>query len=661
MVLFTGACSQIAGIFSQTSEHSAVAVIDGVKITSEELLLKYERTASGAVAAKYDSAAVTDFLERYVNLRIKLLAAREAGYYGSVSLKEELDGYRNSLGRPYLLDKEVMEPIVRDLFEKKQEVLSVSHILIRVEPDATPLDTVRAYDKLAVIRDSVVAGANFGAMALRYSEDPSASISELAPGYKGFLGKLRAGRLVEPFEDMAYHMPVGEVSPIFRTRFGYHILTVHDRLPMQPDIRLSHIMIRANPEEAQDSLSSLERILAIKARIDAGEPFDSLARSTSEDASSAAHGGDIGTFSYDASAVDTAFINAAFALEHIGDISGVVESTFGYHLIKLTERSSWTSYEEAFDDLKRTVSRMPRVRRAEKELAGDLRSSHRLSVDTLVLQSLVEGVPRDSVRRILSRRAVADSAGVVVVGTYADSSFTVGQLSSFINESSTPLPAATTADQQILIYMDAFLDDTAISYAARQLEDTDEEFGEMMREFEDGLVLFRFMEDSVWTAAETDSVALAAHYVDHKNNYRFPDRKLIVQLYSRNDSLLTDAVSRLDSGATWTTLALEFAADSTHAMEIDTVMVEGATNSIYDRALDLQEGSRTDPIAYRSGKAILYYSGTEPARTKTFPEARASVLSEYQEMIEDWMIARLRARYAVQTYPEHLQSAFRME
>ena len=631
-----------------------VAIIDGRAITPDELSQKYDRTTSGIAIVEEDSTVMLDFLERYVDLRVKLMAAREAGYYLQPSLKEELDGYRNALGRPYLLDQEVIEPIVRDLFDKKQEILSVSHILTRVTPEAAAEDTLAAYNKLSSIRDSVMSGADFGTMALLHSEDPSASISRLAPGYEGFLGRFSAGRLVKPFEDMAYKTPVGEVSPVFRTQFGYHILTVHERAPMLPDIRLSHIMTRPSGAAGPDSLSPLERILAIKSSIDAGESFEAAARNHSEDPNSAHRGGDIGTFSYDNVVMDTAFSNAAFALKNIGDVSDIVTSEYGHHLIKLTGRSSLATYEEAFEDLKRTAARLPRMRQAEKELAQDVRSRHSVTVDTLLLHSLVDGIEPDSVREVLAGHAYADSADAVLVATLADSSFSLGQVSSYLADNPGALPNAATADEQVLMYVDVFLDDAAISFAARNLEQTDEAFAAMIREFEEGLVLFRFMEDSVWTATEMDTVGLMTHYEGHKDKYRFPDRKRILQLYSRNDSLLTDAIERLDEGMAWAELAAEIMADSMHALRMDTVMVEGVTNSVYDQALELNKSSRTDALSYRSGKIVLYFDDIELARQMTFSEARAIVITEHQETLEGEIVARLRSRYKVQTFPENL-------
>src|SRR5690606_38946010 len=124
---------------------------------------------------------------------------------------------REQLAKPYLLERAVLEDIVRDLYEKQQEEIRASHILVRVDENAAPEDTLRAYERLAAVRDSVLAGADFAEMAARHSEDPSAVQN------RGDLGYFSGGRMIQAFEEQAYGTPVGGVSGIFRTSFGYHI------------------------------------------------------------------------------------------------------------------------------------------------------------------------------------------------------------------------------------------------------------------------------------------------------------------------------------------------------------------------------------------------------------------------------------------------------
>ncbi len=655
-----GACKHLAGTSETEPGPDVVAVFDGQHLTLAEFEEQFLKTSAGLESATGDSmAAYRDFLDRYVNLRIKLLAAREAGYYELEDLLQELDSYRVSFGRPYLVDKEVMEPILRDMYEKRKEVVEVSHILARLDPNPLPADTLAAYERLSTVRDSVLAGADFGDLAARHSEDPSARMPSVVQGYRGYLGRFSAGRMIKPFEDMAYETPVGEVSPIVRTQYGYHLLKVHSKVPSRPDVRISHIMTRVQGLTGADTLAALEKIRAAGERISAGESFEAVALDVSEDPNSNTRGGDVGIFRFDAFDLDSVFYHTAFGLESVGDVSGVVESQFGFHVLKLTERMEPGTFEEDYEDLENMAAHLPRVREAEGQLAGKARAEFAATVDTTALLELVAGQRPDSVRAILTDLAGDDLAASRLVGGLGDSLITVGRLASFVNDPSKRLRNENSAALQVLSYVDALLDELAVSYAARNLEMTDPEFADIIQEFRDGLVLFRFMEDSVWTAADQDSAGLLAHYEANRDSYWFGDRKRIVQIFSRNDSLLSDAVARIDSGLTWTELAAFLAEDSLHQVTLDSILVEGTTSSIYDRALDLEPGSRTEFLPYRGGRVALYLDGTEPARARTFEEARARVVNEHQQTLEAEVVARLRNRYRVTTFPERLVEAFR--
>ena len=344
-----GACKSLSTSVDEEPGPDVVAVFDGVHLALAEFEEQFLKTSAGLEDAMGDSlAAYRDFLDRYVNLRIKLLAAREAGYYELPELRQELDGYRVSFGRPYLVDKEVMEPILRDMYEKRKEVVEVSHIMARLDVNAVPADTLAAYRKVEAVRDSILSGADFGDMAVRHSEDPSARMPSTVQGHRGYLGRFSAGRMIKPFEDMAYETVVGEVSPVVRTQYGYHILQVHSRVASRPDVRISHVMTRPQGFDKADTLAALEKIQRAKARIDAGEAFEAVASELSEDPNSNSRGGDVGTFRYDAFDLDSVFYHTAFGLENVGDVSDVIESQFGFHVVKLTERMQPGTFEEEY-------------------------------------------------------------------------------------------------------------------------------------------------------------------------------------------------------------------------------------------------------------------------------------------------------------------------
>ena len=95
--------------------------------------------------------------------------------------------------------------------------------------------------------------------------------------------------------------------------------------------RVSHILI----ETADDAAAALATITEVQAKLVAGEDFAELAKTYSNDTFSAENGGDL---EYVTSGdMDAAFDNAVLALNNVGDVSDIVETEFGLHLIKLTE------------------------------------------------------------------------------------------------------------------------------------------------------------------------------------------------------------------------------------------------------------------------------------------------------------------------------------
>ncbi len=627
-------------------------------MTLEDFERQYVRSTGSLESAEQDSlSAYRDFLERYVNFRLKVAAAHEAGIPSKSDVREEIQSYRTQLARPFLLETEVLDPIIRELYERQQQVVDVSHILLRVAPGAPPADTLAAYRAMHSVRDSALQGVDFGDLALRHSEDPSAAGDPSSRGYRGRLGYFTGGNLVEPFETYAYETPVGDLSPVFRTQFGYHLLKVHDRRAAQPDIRVSHIMLRPNPTDA-DSAQAWETLQDLKLQLEQGADFGELAQTYSQDAQSKPRGGDLGMLSYTAP-VDASFKDAAFSLEEVGAVSDVVETPYGLHLIQLTERAETPTYEEAYEEIKTLAGRLPRTEMAEQAFARKIMLEHNARIDTARVIDALDGVPGDSVHAVLKSGRLSDDVLSDTFFVMGDTSFTVRDLALAADPSA--LEGAQDTEPRVRNLVTSFVTQRAIDVEAARLEDRDEEFRRLMTEFRDGLVLFEFMEDSVWAVAEQDTSGLRSYYDAHTERYRWPERTRVISLQSESDTLLHEAARRLDEGLTVSELADAFAGDSSSAVRIDTMMIADSTHAVYDRALGLPTGHRTDVLPHRSEYVLVINDGVEPARLKTFEEARSAVVSEYQQIVEDRVIDRLRRRYDAHTFPERLVRAFRTD
>ena len=660
IVMLAAACgsSERTMLPAEADHPNVVAAFGEEVLTLEEFERQYARSTGSAGTAAGDSLAeYRDFLERYVNFRLKVAAATEAGIPDQPSVREELGSYRARLARPYLLDQEVIDPIVRQIYDRRRQLVDVSHVLFRVPPQVSDADTLEVYRRLQAVRDSIVRGADFGVLAARHSEDPSASGEPGAPGYRGRLGYFTGGSLVEPFETFAYTTPVGEVSPIFRTQFGYHFLNVHDRRPAVPQIRVSHIMVRPEPT-TRDSARVRTLLEGLKSEIDEGGDFAELAREHSQDQQSAGQGGDIGFVAY-AAQLPEAFREAAFAIEDVGDAAGPVETPFGFHLIRLTERAEPPTFEESYEELKALASRLPRTGAAEEELAREILAQPGVHVDTARVVDAFAGMSPDSAWSVLTAGSLPESVLADTFFVIGDTSFAIRHLADLDGRGL----AASSVDTESFIrqVVGAFVTQKAIDLEALRLEDRDPDFRRLMQEFRDGLVLFEFMEDSVWARAEQDSAALRAYYDERSESYRWPERTRVISLQSASDSLLDDVVNRLDAGLGMAELSVSLTEDSTAGLRIDTTLIADSTYAVYDRALELREGERTAVLPHQGTYIVLMNDGKEPPRTKTFEEARSAVVSAYQEVVEERLIERLRRRYAARTFPERLVHAHRNE
>jgi peptidyl-prolyl cis-trans isomerase C len=109
---------------------------------------------------------------------------------------------------------------------KQPEQVKASHILIKVEADATDAQKADARKKIDDVQQKIKSGGDFAELAKEYSEGPSNVRG-------GDLGFFRRGQMVKPFEDVAFALQPDEVSDVVETRFGYHIIKVYEKKPEQ--------------------------------------------------------------------------------------------------------------------------------------------------------------------------------------------------------------------------------------------------------------------------------------------------------------------------------------------------------------------------------------------------------------------------------------------
>jgi peptidyl-prolyl cis-trans isomerase SurA len=635
--------SACGGTRPATSPGDPVARWDGGALTLSEFEDAYAATESAvADTAMTVPERRVDFLERYVDFQLKVLAARAAGYDRDSAYLAEVAEYRDQLAGPYFTDRQILDDIVRDIYEKQAEQISVRHLLIRVGPYAPAPDTLAAYTRAAAIRDSIQAGAyTFEAAARRYSQDPSVAQNG------GALGYFTGGMTVLEFEDAAYSTPVGQTAGPVRTQFGYHLLEVMGRRPAPGEVQARHILLRPAGGTAADTAAAVARIDSLRARVLAGEDFGALARQYSQDPGSAPQGGDLGTFG--AGRMVPQFEEAAFALQNPGDVSPAVRTQFGVHLVQLTRRIPRPTFEAAYDDLRQQALRLPRTAIKRRAIGREFREANGGRFDAGVVRAALAQFPADSAYVRVTRDGFGPAFSGQTFAVIGDTVLTVSRLQDVYRRTRVGEDPVETLVQ----VAEDYVDERSVEQAVAALESRDPEFARVFRSYSDGVLYFRVAEDSVWTPAKDDEAGLRAYYAARPGQYRWPDRRRALAFRTPGDSILQVVADELTAGRT---PAEVFA---THGggrfnLRLDTVYVADSTQTALDRVLGMNPGENSGVVAERSRLAVYFYEGIEPAREKTFEEARAELISGYQEDLETAWEERLRDRYDAETYPDRV-------
>ena len=244
---------------------------------------------------------------------------------------------------------EPTEAELHALFEERKselpqrpEVARLQTIFIGFETSTGASSASRA--KIEALRARIVAGEDFGEVAKKESEDPSAPLG-------GDLGYLHPKDLREPaFANAVGSLKVGEVSQPILTVYGYHLIQITDERPATGEVRVRHILVRAQPSDT-DIDEVFKTANFVYDELKRGASFDSLAARYNTDPA-AGKNGDLGWVRVGEL---PQFFQEVLTGMKPGEISQVLRESSGFRIVKLVEREDARPYEfsEVQDDLKR--------------------------------------------------------------------------------------------------------------------------------------------------------------------------------------------------------------------------------------------------------------------------------------------------------------------
>lgn len=605
----------ICSIFfnSYSLQAQSVATINGEPIDQAEFLYAFNKNRNQAEPITLDSLEA--YLEQYINFKLKVSDARTLGLDTTKAFKEELEGYISQIRKPYLENPKAEEELLQETYKHMQTDVNASHILIKVPATALPADTLKAYNFLDSLKQTIDSRAEFEEMAKRFSQDGSAQSG-------GTLGWFTAMQMVAPFEDGAYDTPVGELSEIVRSSFGYHLIYVNDKRENRGKVLTSHIFFtkqRGNSE-------ALEMAQMVYDSLQNGGDWEMLARKYSDDSGTKTDGGRLPWARV--KQLPDEFLEIAYAISERGEYTEPKETQYGWHIIKLNDVQPLEAYEVKKGEIAMLLKRMGRNTLEEEKLISKLKKENSFSQSLDYLNELLNE---------LSLTSTSDASKSEVAERIL---FQHGKNSVYVKSFLEALPSFKIqySQSQLADLYKKFEKDYIIAYEDSIATEKYPEYRFLMKEYEEGLLLFEIMQQKVWGKSVLDSLGLQSFYQSNLKDYHIDER--VECLCTNSPSAeMKQQLSRLRIPTDSLSKAEDYIAHQLGE-------TEGVELKIAKRTLLASDFSNFEAVKNSTGQwfepnsldAYCLIQSKLPAGPQPLEEIKGIVMSGYQrELDEEWI------------------------
>ena len=613
---------------------------------------KYIYSKANQDKADFSEKSLREYLGLYTNFKLKVQKARDMRLDTIESLNAELDGYKRQLSKSYLEDREVTEKLVKDVYDRMLQDVDISHIFISCNLTQSAADTLKAYKRAMNLMKMVQKGADFGKVAADSSDDKTAKDN------RGNIGYVTA-MLPDGYynlEKAIYAAKPGAIIGPIRTNNGYHVVRVNAFRPARGEVEVSQILIRKSDDPTLHARAKAKADSAYQALVNGGK-WEEVCSKYSEDKATIAKSGYIGFFGINRYQKD--FEDTAFALEHDGDFSKVMESSLGFHIIKRNSRRGIGK----FDDMKRPLTdRIKRDSRSEIARQSMIARIHKDAGYKEFPEVLKAWSAKQVDSVFLTYKWKPDASNPQeVMNRYGDGkAYTVADFEAFCARSSRErmrgmgMPVSETIDK---LYK-SWTDETAIEYEESHLDEKYPEFKSLMREYEEGILLFEALKQNVWDKANSDTTGLEKFFkMNLSQKYKW-DERASVSIYSikSDDPKLVNDIWNFAANKNAEEVMAKFNKEDNEVITVIEKKYEKGKNK--DLGTLWKAGDRTNTKTDPGTKTASFLKIEEilPPQAKTLADARGYAVADYQDHLEKKWIDDLTKEYPVKLNEDVFES-----
>lgn len=635
---------------AQAQEKKEVLVVVGtISIDKEEFLqLITKGKEIDAPPMSFTRSEFEENFESFLNYKLKVIEAESMNLDDSEEFNREFASIKESLVAPFLIKNSIEEGEVKKVYGRLQEIVRARHILFQFPPNASNEDSIAMLKMALKVKAELENGGDFNALALTYSDDPSAKVN------KGDLGYFTGLQMVQQFEEAAYTLPVGNISDPILTDFGYHIIQVNGRQANPGEVQVSHILVRFDSENASQEESARRKISDIYAEIQKESTiWEEIVQAYSEDPATKSSGGILPWFGVGTMIPE--FEVAGFSLTEIGEISPPIKTPYGYHILRLEGKRGLQSYEEVEQSIRSKILRNSKTSMIQSQVVAIQKSRFGFQENESGISNFIAAVTATDLMGFGTAIQQKNLRGTELFKVNK-TSYTVSDLWNFMQaQEITPKGIGTFFE----LWLDKFTEVILTKTEEEDLESNNKDYQKLLKEYRDGILLFSLTNQEVWQKGLNDSIGQQAFFAKNIQNYQWKTRVQAYLTKVNDASKLENARKYLQNKGfdpnSFAAFEADYRTNYPNAYATESGTFEYEAHPILSR-VDLSKSYQeleVDGVSY-----VLVVGKVYPPGPRKFEEARGLVIRDYQASLDQALTKRLKEKYPVQINAEVKEKTF---
>ncbi|HMP28170.1 MAG TPA: peptidylprolyl isomerase [Saprospiraceae bacterium] len=642
-------CSIHISLLYGQNNNEILMRVGSIPVSVEEFKYIYEK--NNGKDATYSPSSINEYIELYSRFKLKVNEAKTQKIDTIESLKEELNGYKRQLSNSYLMEKGVRDFLIEDLKAKITKDIKLAHIYLPIPNFATDSVKTSIEQRINEAHDALVKGKSFENAAMEYSEDKN---SKDIGGNIGYYTAMMPNGFYQ-FENTMYSTAVNQFSKPVKSRLGWHILKVLDIRPARGQIQVAHILVRT--KDNPDAKKNIDRAFA---DLNSGKNWGAIVSQYSQDTETASYDGVLPVFGINN--YEKSFEDVAFNLTKIDEYSAPFQTTAGWHIVKLVQKLPIT-IDDNFQKLyEPKIKNDERWQLARIEFLKSIRQAANFSINAPLLESFIRSLNGDFLSYRWSPSAEPnDKATLISLGSPYN--FTLEEFKDFAQKNSRIRLRFDninhTAKDAVDAVLDAFIEEKTIEFEQNNMENKYPEFKALLREYEEGILLFEVTKNEIWDRANQDSIGLNNFYLANKNRYLSEEKALVKQVVIKNSDEKIATKILLEAAKKDLAGIVKKYNKKTKVIETnDTFLTK---SEALKSGLDWKKGS-VNAMEKNIGIEAYIFSKIEqliPAAPKELKETRGYVVADYQDTLEKEWIEKLKSKYPIEINQNILKKLYR--